>query len=232
MHAGFHAALELRRTCRSLYRLLSLSIGWMDYLEYTPDLIEHQVDIHSHLSCFDRLLLGQWKEDLFFEQLTFDPDFDHFGGIRFTIEPSFKITAHSFAHRETLPCYIRDVVEQQMAGKLPPVIPAPPEDATPSQRIGGLRIKHSCSECKEHDDKLVLKEWKLKPQPYPQSWVKTFSLDTKRHIHFQIHHSSDNPYKNTLPYCVTNYISVNQMPLTGFKHEFFTMVVMNKKRSE
>ena len=150
MRAGFHACIQLMRTCKSMFRLFNHPSAWHDYSRLSTDLVTCKVVISTVLHPYDHLIFGTWpwigQDAIYMEHNTLLEHLDFLGGISFDMDRLGHLSIHFFNHRETLDCYHRHVVEQIELGQLAPSL----------QGIGGIRVAHSCPECDHYDQRRTL----------------------------------------------------------------------------
>lgn len=246
MDAGFFAAITLRKTCSKLFHILNTRLGWYYYNKRLPgggmvDKIENTIEIMTRLHHYDHLVFGLWNtseknDQYYFEHLTFYEKFDYLGGVVVQVKPGGLIESEFFDHRETLPCYIDDVLRSRKNGSIPAMLTnsdiyQQSNLALPDTPMGNdVTIDHSCEDCAVHDFKQPLSTSflynHLQEEGGSLSFTRVLTLaDGKRSIVFKIVNlEADAPgysYLEELPMCTINRVKINGKMLNKFEFALF-----------
>ena len=226
MSSGFHACMNLRRTCTRFRQILKDRCHWRSFTERSPDVIETTVTIETRLHQFDQIIFGEWsvqgeKVPCIIHR-TFLEQYDFLGGLSLVVQPSGRCKADFFDQREALPCYIKDVKARMAFGSLPTVT------TSEESPVGGLRVSHSCSDCAHYDNQTVLRsEFVHRSLSEGDSLSHSYQVDPKHIVHAKIQEVQGVfGYSNDVPCVSVQITSINAKPLSKGNLNWYYKYIM------
>ena len=126
-----------------------------------------------------------------------------------------------FEHRESLPCYIADIQSRMASGTLPQVL------TTDESPVGGVRVNHTCSECKHYDEQQVIKsELVHQIMAEGEDISHVYHLDSKHEVTVVVTTiNSVFGYNNEIPCVSTKIWKIDGVELDKGLHNFYLKYV-------
>lgn len=169
MHTGFRNCMLLSRVCSLWRTLVRDPSSWYDY-SLSPDTVEVRATVHTKFFRLDRMEFGLWNNEWYIEHMTFDPEYDHLGGVTFRMNRSGQVKTSFFEHVTSLPCYLAEIQHDVATGALPP-----PLDPSSNE----VRRSHSCPECINYESQQIFVS---QPMATKENMILTHTFDDGKRI--------------------------------------------------